>query len=195
MPSINSRHHEQPSEDFHEVLTDRCYHEAAHAVFACHDGTEVDKVWVSGNEGACTIYRADLYERYKPWRYARYCLAGAYAGYLACTLKHPELEDFSLSHLHQIAERIPEGDAWWVVEILEDFAAAEDFLFKDVEEAYVALFSNVGEQIEVLWDAIEAVAFALWDRYWESGEEKLGCLAGSDVTSIVKSTHGEASNA
>ena len=134
MPSTNSRQHEQPPKDFHEVLTDRCHHEAAYAVFACHDGMELDEVWISDKEGACTIYRADLYERYKPWRYARYCLAGVYAGHLACTLEHLESEDLPLSRLHQVAERVPEGDAWWVVEILEDFAAAEDFPFKDVEE-------------------------------------------------------------
>ena len=47
----------------------------------------------------------------------------------------------------------------------------------------------------MLWDDIEAVAFALWYGYRESGEEKLGCLAGGDVTSIVESTHEEATNA
>jgi|SRR5215211_5493878 len=201
MPSTNSRQHEQPPEDFddvllfEEILRERCYHEAGHAVFACHDGTEIDKVRVSDKKGVCTINRADLYEQYSPWRYAQFCLAGAYAGHLGVTLEHPKVEDVPISELREDAVRVPEGDAWWVVDILDDFAATEDFPFADVEEAYAVLFDDVGEQMERLWEAIEAVAVALLNSYWESGEEKLGCLAGGDVISIVESTREEVTDA
>ena len=74
---------------YDEVLLS-AYHEAAHAVFAHHDNIDVDDVVVSDNRGGCTIDRADLYERYLPFRYAQFFLAGAYAALIARELRHPK---------------------------------------------------------------------------------------------------------
>jgi hypothetical protein len=163
-----------------------CYHEAAHAIFAYYDDTGIDNVWVSDEWGNCTICRADLYERYQPWEYARFCLAGAYANYVAKTLEHPKLEWVSLDWLRANADRVPEGDAWWILYTLENYVSRDECPFESVEDAYTTLFEEVGELVEERWDEIEAVAFALHSKWLES-EQGIERMYGYEVTQIIKS--------
>lgn len=83
--------------DEDEVLLS-AYHEAAHAVFAHYDDIDVYNVCVSDERENC-VYRADLYERYLPMRYAQFNLAGAYAAGVAADLEHPKLDEVPLSWL------------------------------------------------------------------------------------------------
>jgi hypothetical protein len=83
--------HGVAARDEDEVLAS-AHHEAAHAVFALHDGhAEVEAVFVDDYRGQCTIWRADVYEQY-PWEYALFNLASAYAAFVYETLQHPEPE-------------------------------------------------------------------------------------------------------
>ena len=179
--------------DTDEVLAS-AYHEAAHAVFACYDDTEIDVVWVSDETGNCTILRADLYERYLPWEYAQFCLAGAFAAHVATTLEHPKLRSMPLDWLRANADRVPEGDAWWALAVLEDYASTDEFPFGSIEVAYPHLVEGLGELVEARWDEIEAVAFALHDGWLES-EQRVGRLEGHEVTQIIESVREEAEHA
>jgi hypothetical protein len=198
MPSTNE--HETASikeawdEDFIEVLRGRCYHEAAHAIFAYHDEVEIDEVWASDERGGCSLYRAELYKRYEPWGYARFCLAGAYATYIAETLEHPKPEQLSLSQLREDAQKVPEGDAWQALVTLEHYARTADCPFGSIEDAHTALVEDLRVQVEDHWDELEAIAFELWARYWESGK-KLGRLGGGEVVRIIESTRKEGKDA
>jgi len=176
-----------------EVLAS-AYHEAAHAVFAYYDDTEIDLVWVSDETGNCTIWRADLYERYLPWEYAQVCLAGAFAAYVATTLEHPKPESVSLDWLRVNADRVPEGDAWWALNVLEDYASRDEFPFEGIEVAYSTLVEGLGELVEERWDEIEAVAFALHSG-WSESEQGIGRLEGHEVTQIIESVREEADHA
>ena len=137
--------------DPHERLL-TCYHEVGHAVFAYHDDIVIDEVWVSDESGGCVIWSADLYERYQTWEYARCCLAGAYARYIAETLVHPKPEEMSLDRLRERADELPEGDAWWVVNALEDNVARDECPFESVEDAYSTLWEELGELVEERWN-------------------------------------------
>jgi hypothetical protein len=173
------------------VFTSRYYHEAAHAVFAYHDSVEVDEVWVFNQRGQCTISEADHCDRDLPWEYAKFCLAGAYAAHVAMTLEHPQLEQMPLSGLREDAQRVYEGDAWWAVHSLEDYASTEGFPFGSIEEAYAALIEELWEAVEERWAEIEGLSFALRDKYWESGEEKAGRLDSNELTRIIEYTRSK----
>jgi hypothetical protein len=164
-----------------------CHHEAAHAVFAYHDGVEIDAVGVSDERGYCTILRADLYERYQPWEYVRFCLAGVYAAYVADTLEHPQPGEVSMPWLRGEARRVPQGDAWRAIETLEDYASTDGFPFGSIEEAYAALFEGLGALVEERWREIEAVAFSLFDK-WSESEQGIGRTDGDELTLIIEST-------
>jgi hypothetical protein len=171
-----------------EVLLS-AYHEAAHAVFAYHDDTGVDSVYVSSEEGNCIIYRDDLYERYLPLRYAQARLAGAYAAFVAAALEHPKPEHVSLSLLSADAERTPGGDAWCAIEALERVVKEGD-VFDSLGEAYAFAVLKLAGLVEKRWEEIEAVAFVLHDRWLES-EEGIGRIDGDEIPQIIKHIQGE----
>jgi hypothetical protein len=161
--------------DEHEVELS-AYHEAAHAVFAHYDGIDVDNVCVSDERGNCDIYRADLYERYRPMRYAQFYLAGAYAAGVAADLEHPTPDEVPLSWLIAGAERTPEGDAWYALEALKRVVKEGD-VFDSVGEAYAFAMIKLAGLVEKRWYEIEALAFALHDR-WVESEEGIGRVDG-----------------
>lgn len=174
--------------DEHEVLLS-AYHEAAHAVFAYHNNTDVDNVTVSDNRGACTIHRADLYERYLPLRYAQFCLAGAYAAGVAQDLRHPKPDEVPLSWLLAESERTSEGDARCAIEALKRVVKEGD-IFDSVGEAYAFAMLKLARLVEKRWDEIEAVAFAL-HRRWAENEEGIGRVDGDDLPQIIGHVRGE----
>jgi hypothetical protein len=174
--------------DEHEVLLS-AYHEAAHAVFAHHDDTNVENVWVSDERGNCTIYGADLYERNLPLRYAQFCLAGAYASGVAAELEHPKPDQMPLSWLFAGAERTPEGNAWCAIEALKRVVNRGD-IFDSVGEAYTFAMIKLAGLVEERWDEIEAVAFVLYQR-WVGDEEGIGRIDGDELPQIIGHTHGE----
>ena len=171
-----------------EVLLS-AYHEAAHAVFAYHDDTVVDSVYVSSEQGICTIYHADRYERYLPLRYAQSRLAGAYAAVVAQQLRHPKPDQVTLSCLIADAERTPEGDAWCALESLKRVVEEGD-IFDSVGEAYVFAMIKLAGLVEKRWDEIEALAFALHDR-WVESEEGIGRVEGDEMSQIIEHIQGE----
>ncbi len=179
--------------DSDEVLLS-AYHEAAHAVFAYHDDIGVGGVWVSDERGECAILRADFYERYLPWKYAQFCLAGAYAAGIAADLEHPKPEDVPLSWLLSESDRTPKGDAWWAVEALGKVVSAEDAIFGSVSEAYAFALMKLARLVEERWGEIEAVAFALHER-WEKNGETVGRLQADEVTQIIDSAREEKEHA
>lgn len=171
--------------DEHEVLLS-AYHEAAHAVFAYHNDTSLGEVWVSDEWGNCTIYRADLYERYLPLNYAQFWLAGAYAAGVADVLQHPRPDQISLSWLSAEAERTPEGDAWCAFEALKRVVKEGD-VFDSVGEAYAFAMMKLAGLVEERWDEIEAVAFALYQR-WEESDDGIGRIDGDELPEIIERT-------
>jgi hypothetical protein len=171
-----------------EVLLS-AYHEAAHAVFAHHDTTDVDNVTVSDNGGICTIYRADRYERYLPFRFAQCCLAGAYAAAVVQQLRHPKPDQIPLSWLIAEAERTPEDDAWCAIEALKR-VAEEGYGFDSVGEAYAFAMIKLARLVEKRWDEIEAVAFVLYQR-WVESEEGIGRVDGDEMPQIIEHIQGE----
>ena len=171
-----------------EVLLS-AYHEAAHAVFAHHDDTDVDNVCISSEQGNCAIRCADLYERYMPWRYAQFCLAGAYAAAVAADLEHPKPEEVPLSWLLAEAERTPEGDAWFAVEALKR-VAKRDTIFDSVGKVYAFAMLELAGLVEERWDEIEAIAFALYQR-WAESEEDVGRIDGDVMPQIIEHMRGE----
>ena len=168
-----------------EVLLS-AYHEAAHAVFAHHDNIDVDNVAVFDNRGACTLHRAELYEFDLPLRCAQFCLAGAYAAFVAAALEHPKPEQGSLSWLIEEAERTPEGDAWCAIEALERVVNRGD-VFDSLGEAYAFAVIKLAGLVEKRWEEIEAVAFILHDRWLES-EEGIGRVDGHELPQIIERT-------
>ena len=172
----------------HEVLLS-AYHEAAHAVFAHHDNIDADNVTVSDNGGACTIDRADRYERYLPFRYAQFCLAGAYAAAVAQELRHPKPDQMPLSLLIAEAERTPDGDAWCAIESMKRVVKDGD-VFDSVGEAYAFAMIKLAGLVEKRWDEIEALAFALYHR-WVESEDGIGRVDGDEMPQIIEQRQGE----
>ena len=170
-----------------EVLLS-AYHEAAHAVFAHYDGTDGYNVYVSDERGNC-VYRADLYERYLPMRYAQFNLAGAYAAIVAADLEHPTPDEVPLSWLIAGAERTPEGDAWYALEALKRVVKEGD-VFDSVGEAYAFAMIKLAGLVEKRWYEIEALAFALHDR-WVESEEGIGRVDGDELSQIIERIQGE----
>jgi hypothetical protein len=173
--------------DEDEVLLS-AYHEAAHAVFAHYDDIDVYNVCVSDERGDC-VYRADLHERYLSMRYAQFNLAGAYAAVVAQQLRHPEPDQIPLSWLTAGAERTPEGDAWCALEALKRVVKEGD-VFDSVGEAYAFAMIELAGLVEKRWYEIEALAFALHDR-WVESEEGIGRVDGDEVPQIIERTQGE----
>jgi hypothetical protein len=83
----------------------RCHHEAAHAVFAYHAGLKIDSVVAEEEGGRCDINLSEHREWTSPGQLACFCLAGAYAAYLATTLQHPDSKDCPLEWLREEAEK------------------------------------------------------------------------------------------
>jgi hypothetical protein len=173
--------------DEDEVLLS-AYHEAAHAVFAHYDDIDVYKVCVSDERGNCD-YRADLYERYLPMRYAQFNLAGAYAAGVAAGLEHPKPDEVPLSWVIAGAERTPEGDAWCALDALKRVVKEGD-VFDSVGEAYAFAMIKLAGLVEKRWDEIEALAFALHDR-WVESEEGIGRVDGDELPQIIERIQGE----
>lgn len=174
--------------DEHEVLLS-AYHEAVHAIFAHYDDTDVGNVCVSDEGGNCVIYRADLYERYLPLSYAQFCIAGACAAGVAEALQHPKPDQISLSWLIAGAERTPEGDAWCALKALKRVVKEGD-VFDSVGEAYAFAMIKLAGLVEKRWDEIEALAFALYQR-WVESEEGIGRVDGDEMPQIIERIQGE----
>ena len=173
--------------DEDEVLLS-AYHEAAHAVFAHYDDIDVYNVCVSDERGNC-VYRADLYERYLPMKYAQFYLAGAYAEGVAADLEHPTPDEVPLSWLIAGAERTPEGDAWYALDALKRVVKVGD-VFDSVGEAYAFAMIKLAGLVEKRWYEIEALAFALRDR-WVESEEGIGRVDGDELPQIIERIQGE----
>jgi hypothetical protein len=179
---------------FEIEIMERCYHEAGHAVFAYHDGILVSEVIASSESGACEILYADDYERYTPWRYALFCLAGAYVAYVAVAFSHPKPEALTLALLLEDARKKPDGDAGEAVRALRRIVGDEDSVFDSLEEAYAYASIKLARLVKERWPEIEAVAEELFARFWES-EEALGRLGYEEVAHIVERTCKEANHA
>ena len=174
--------------DADEVLLS-AYHEAAHAVFAHYDDIDVYNVCVSDERGNCVIYGADLYERYLPLKYVQFYLAGAYAAGVAAELEHPKPDEVPLSWVIAEAERTPEGDAWCALEALKRVVKEGD-VFDSVGEAYAFAMIKLAGLVEKRWDEIEALAFALYQR-WVESEEGISRVDGDKMLQIIGHIQGE----
>ena len=172
-----------------DEVMESAHHEAAHAVFALHDGIEVEEVFVDGYRGQCTIRRADVYAQY-PWEYALFTLAGAHAACVYETLQHPEPEDAPVSSLLEEEERLPRGDAGTAVDMLRRVVSAEDNDFDGLEDAYAAALVELEMLIEDRWSEIEAVAFVVIKK-WRESADGAGWLEGDEVAEIVGSARVE----
>jgi hypothetical protein len=126
-------------------------------------------------------------------RYAQCYLAGAYAAGVAGALQHPKPDQISLSWLIAGAERTPEGDAWYALEALKRVVKEGD-VFDSVGEAYAFAMIQLAGLVEKRWDEIEALAFALYQR-WVESEVGIGRVDGDEMPQIIERIQGETEHA
>jgi hypothetical protein len=74
--------------------------------------------------------------------------------------------------------------------MLRRVVSAGDTGFGGLEDAYAAALVELGMLIENRWSEIEAVAFALYERWRESAEGE-GRLEGDEVAEIIGSARVE----
>jgi hypothetical protein len=165
-------------EDAETQLISRCHHEAAHAVFAYHDGLEMFSIVAEEEGGSCEINLPKYREYSSPEELACYCLAGAYAAVFATTLYHPYPEDLSLEWLREEAEKTPAGDAYWALVYMEWMTSCGD-PSDDINEVHASVFETLAVSVDFSWQEIEAVAFALMQR---------GRLDRQEVVEIIRAS-------
>ena len=63
-------------------------------------------------------------------------------------------------------------------------------VFDSVDEAYAFAMIKLAGLVEKRWDEIEALAFALHDR-WAESEEGIGRVDGDELPRIIERIQGE----